>query len=198
MTPFEEAFEMVMGEEGVYSFNPFDPGGETYCGIARNKHPKWSGWEYLDMQKTLDNFKVRYRPELKSDVMEFYKDKFWDRISGDELNKYDNYTPLYLFDSAVNIGVGRASRFFQRVLNLLNSKQVNKSIQKLYEDMPVDGLIGKRTINAFRNCIKQKRYEYLWKTYVIIWGNHYIDIMESDPKKEIFVGWISRLKIEPA
>ena len=62
MTPFEEAFELVMGEEGVYSFNLYDPGGETYCGIARNKHPAWSGWEYLDKQKSLDNFKVRYMP----------------------------------------------------------------------------------------------------------------------------------------
>ena len=99
MTPFEEAFDMVMGEEGVYSFNPFDPGGETYCGISREHHPFWSGWAYLDQQKTLWNFKVRYMPKLKSDVMAFYKEEFWDRLKCEEISNEDVFTSSYLFDS---------------------------------------------------------------------------------------------------
>lgn len=105
MSVFEDAFKVVVGEEGGLSTDPADPGnwtggacGRGACrgtkfGIAASAHPT------LDIPAvTLDEARAIYRRD------------YWDRAAGDALP-----APLALlvFDAAVNNGVGRAIRWLQ-------------------------------------------------------------------------------------
>ncbi len=39
---FDELFDGVIKHEGYYANVTGDNGGETYMGVARNLHPKWT------------------------------------------------------------------------------------------------------------------------------------------------------------
>ncbi len=45
---FVNAFAATMQHEQGYANNTKDTGGETFMGIARNKHPQWAGWPIVD------------------------------------------------------------------------------------------------------------------------------------------------------
>src|SRR4030042_2435969 len=88
MADFEKAFEIVIGLEGGYSDNPADPGGETKYGISKRAFPD------LDIKnRTLEQAK------------EIYLVEYWAKSCCDDLVSPLN---IYLFDAAVNIGVGTA------------------------------------------------------------------------------------------
>ena len=48
---FDNAFAHTQTNEGGYANNKADLGGETYAGISRKYHPKWSGWAIVDELK---------------------------------------------------------------------------------------------------------------------------------------------------
>ena len=98
MTPFEQAFVMVVNTEGGYTDNKSDPGGRTKFGISQRSYPA------LDIAAlTLD------------DARGLYRTGYWDRIRGDEMPP-----PLAFltFDAAVNNGVGRSVRWLQTALGV--------------------------------------------------------------------------------
>ena len=99
MTPFEQAFVMVVNTEGGYTDNKSDPGGRTKFGISQRSYPA------LDIAAlTLDDAKAIYERD------------FWSRIRGDEMPP-----PLAFltFDAAVNNGVGRSVRWLQTALGVV-------------------------------------------------------------------------------
>lgn len=121
MNKFDKAFEIVVGEEGGYGNDPHDPGGETKYGISKRSYPN------VDIK----NLSLQ---EAKN----IYKRDYWDKVSGDSLP-----WPmcLYLFDSAVNQGVGRAIKWMQGAVGTLP-----------------DGVIGPKTLAAinhagFEGCV---------------------------------------------
>lgn len=95
-----------------------------------------------------------------------------------------------LFDTAVNLGVGRAAEFMQKSLNVLNRNG------KTYNDIPVDRVIGKMTIAALHVCLKTRGAALLYKVLNILQGAYYLEIMQKDPNQEAFAGgWLARVKI---
>lgn len=93
MTRFGECVEIVLKQEGVYSNDSRDPGGETRYGISKRAYPDL-GIATL----TLEQARVIY-----------YRD-YWQRIKGDSLPPA---LALLVFDMAVNAGVSAASRLLQ-------------------------------------------------------------------------------------
>ena len=66
MSNFDRAFRFLIGEEGGYSADPHDPGGETKFGISKRAYPQ------LDIKSlTLDQAKAIYRRD------------YWDRLQLD-------------------------------------------------------------------------------------------------------------------
>ena len=120
MAEFEPAFEIMIRNEGGYRLHDVtgDRGGQTFAGIARNYHPEWPGWRFID-DKDTDN------PQITTQVRSFYKQKFWDKVKGDSIN--DQKVAETLFDFAVNAGHKTASKLAQIVV----------------ESSP-DGIIGKK------------------------------------------------------
>jgi len=106
MTVFDQAFRVVVGEEGGYSANPADPGNWTggACGRGACNGTRYgvSAAAYPDLTiaaLTLDAARAIYRRD------------YWDPVQGDSLP-----APLALlvFDAAVNNGVARAVRWLQQ------------------------------------------------------------------------------------
>lgn len=69
---FDDAFKLVVGEEGNYSNDPRDAGGETKYGISKRAYP------HLDIANlTLDQAKEIYWTDYWSPLMRFrLADKF--------------------------------------------------------------------------------------------------------------------------
>ena len=148
MANFDEAFDITMGHEGGYVNDPNDAGGETYRGISRRYHPTWSGWNVIDDTKPhIDH------NELDPYVREFYEAHYWDRLRLDEFD--DQEIAEEMFDTAVNMGVGRAGRFLQESLNYLNRNE------SLFYDLVVDGKIGPATLAALNEITSHGDEEIL-------------------------------------
>jgi len=184
MNSFEKAFINTMGHEGKYSFDPIDPGGETYMGISRVYWPDWLGWRYIDAGETSRG--------LEESVKQFYKQNFWNRFHGDALADISENIAIEVFDTAVNLGVHRAVEFLQDSLNILN---VNQGI---YPDMIVDGLLGSRTLEHLKRFLEwrpipfKQKEDLLLKVMNHFQGCYYIKKMKQHPGKEKYRGWFLR------
>ena len=120
MAKFIDAYKKVLNNEGIYSNDPDDAGGETYKGISRKANPNWDGWISIDAIKKAHptTFKgiLKKTPELEKKVQDLYKDKYWDCFElGDVPSQL---VAEQMFDTAVNQGQTAAIRFAQRVLDL--------------------------------------------------------------------------------
>jgi lysozyme family protein len=99
---FNRAIERVLANEGGYSNDQFDAGGETKFGICKRSYPK------LDIKNlTIDDAKFIY-----------YRD-FW------EPHLYSEFTSTELaekvFDLAVNVGSSKAHLLLQRALRAVGN-----------------------------------------------------------------------------
>lgn len=95
---FDRAFDRLIGNEGGYSFNAADPGGETMWGIT-SRVARASG--YTGDMKAL----------ARDAAAAIYKARYWDAIRADELPPLLRFE---VFDAAVNSGVQQAVRWLQR------------------------------------------------------------------------------------
>ena len=86
MKTFDELFDGVIKHEGYYANVEGDRGGETYMGVARNLHPDWEGWQYIDAYKeTYGEIPWNKHidiPELNCMVKEFWN-LFMEGVSED-------------------------------------------------------------------------------------------------------------------
>lgn len=165
MADFQPAFEkMILNEGGYKNHNVAgDRGGQTYAGIARTRHPNWSGWQLID-KNDLEN------EALTGKVFEFYKSEFWDRVKGDQITQ--QRVASSLFDFAVNAGVGTAAKLAQIVIS-----------------STPDGIIGSKSI-AKLNTVDE---ELFVAKYSLAKVARYAQIVMRDRSQGKFLlGWINR------
>lgn len=192
MSYFNDAYKLTMGHEGRYTYDPNDAGGETYKGISRKYNPTWPGWEIIDWYK--NNELVDFPAALEKDkelqriVPLFFKAKYFDPYNGDAL---PSLLALEMFDTSVNMGVGRAVTFLQTALNLLNRDG------RMYRDMVVDGDYGPTTERCYNAYMEQDGdEEILLKMLNVQQGMHYINYMKKSPVQEKYArGWFKRVTI---
>lgn len=130
MANFLQALNITLAHEGGYANDSADKGGETYQGIARNYHPEWLGWGFLD--NLVSKAWNQTWAELNSFVADFYYREYWLKNNLDKIES--NEVANVVFDWVVNSG--GAKKEIQRVLN-------NKGYA-----VAIDGVIGNQTINA--------------------------------------------------
>ena len=119
LSNFPEALAFVLQSEGGFVNHKFDPGGMTNLGVTRNV---WKEW----VKRDVDEAEMRsLTPEL---VTPLYKARYWDACKCDDLPRGVDYA---VFDSAVNMGSGRAAKLLQAALGVT-----------------ADGAIGRATIAA--------------------------------------------------
>lgn len=185
MANFMKAYNLTREYEGGYSNHPNDNGGETYKGIARKAQPKWKGWKTVDQLKKKNNFpnNLDKDAELQELVHELYKKEYWDSMKLDDVN--DQLIANEMFDTGVNMGIGRAGIFLQRVLNVANKGQ------SLYPNLKVDGQVGKITVGALNSHPEPRN---ILAGINALKGAQYITICENNPSQEVFFnGWMKRV-----
>ena len=190
MADFLVAYTKLGPKEGGYVNNPSDTGKETWKGISRVHHPRWSGWILIDEAKNNPHFPdvLDNLPALEDAVKSLYREEYWNRIRGDDIPQQDIADEL--FEAGVNCHPSNAVRFVQTAVNVLNRNQ------KLYLDIDVDGTMGRNTLGAIQDCIKSRSVRLLLKIMNQAQGNYYMDLLIRKPDQEVFaVSWFSRVEL---
>lgn len=100
------AMTALLKHEGGFVNHPADPGGMTNLGVTQRVWEEWVG-------HPVDEKEMRSLTPEK--VAPMYKQKYWDKIRGDDL---PSGVDMAVFDCCVNSGPGRAAKMLQRVLGL--------------------------------------------------------------------------------
>ena len=126
---FEHAFRVVVGDEGAYSNDKNDPGGETRFGIDQASWAETQQRLPTDVRAAMP---AHVRDLTFSQAEEVYLYAFWLHF---QCNGFPPPLAFALFDAAVNPGPGWAPRALQSALNVT-----------------VDGDIGPETLAAARRA----------------------------------------------
>jgi lysozyme family protein len=121
---FDTALAHVLKSEGLWSDNPKDPGGATMKGITFAV--------FKEFKHNPNLTKDDLRNVSDQDVHDLYKQLYWDKVHGDDLPSGVDYA---VFDAAVNMGVGRASKLLQEAVGVT-----------------ADGVIGQGTLQAVQKA----------------------------------------------
>ena len=98
---FNKFLSIVLGREGGYSNSKVDRGGETYKGITHTTYDEYRKSKGLSTQNVT---------KMTDDEMqEIYYEKFYKASGADSIS--DKKLALYVFDTAVNMGVKVAKDF---------------------------------------------------------------------------------------
>ena len=188
MADFNSAYTKTARAEGGYANNPVDRGGETWNGISRKYHPKWVGWSTVDAAKKQANFPKNLigNTQLAADEKLFYQTTFWDAMRLSQCP--DQAVAEELYDTAVNMGVGKAVSFLQRSLNTFN-----RSSELFKPDLKPDGGYGNLThgaLLAFYAKTPKSRHNILYKALNCLQGAEYIRLADGDSTQRAFTqGW---------
>lgn len=175
MANFELIKPQIIPMEGVYVFDPDDPGGETKYGISKRSYPN------IDIKNlSLDDAAV------------IYKRDFWDVMNLDKVNV--DIIAQIIFWFGVNAGVVTSSKLTQKVVNLLG-------ICKFF--LKEDGIIGDKTIDELNfEHLDNHKYELSFEqNYFILRDSlkleqvqYYANIVNRNPSQGKFLlGWINRV-----
>ena len=123
MSDFARALPTILAAEGGYSDHPDDKGGKTNFGVTERVYHAWLAMKFQKPKPVKE-----ITPE---EVAAIYSKSYWQAMKCDELPWP---VSLVAFDSAVNHGVGRASKMLQDAAGVL-----------------ADGKIGPKTLAAVRD-----------------------------------------------
>jgi lysozyme family protein len=183
---FRAALEHTLKEfEGGYANNPNDHGGETFRGISRVAWPNWPGWRLIDRAKAEGftwaaeiNSRFAGHTLMEEMVADLYHQNFWCPLAGLAGRGLDRLQ-VKLFDTGVNVGLGRAVKFLQRII-----RDVKPELGLL-----VDGVLGPRTRAALDGMDEGALLTSLCREQ----EEHYRGIVKRDPSQAQFLdGWLRR------
>lgn len=164
----------IIEREGGYSNDRSDSGGETMFGISKRVARAYG-------------FRGKMRNLTRDYALMIYSKLYWDKLKLDYIESLSPIIAKELADTGVNMGVGRAGRFLQRSLNVLNDKQ------KYWNDLVVDGQVGQKTLKALKAYFIQRGKEgesVLYHMLNSLQGAYYVTLAERREKDEKFVyGW---------
>lgn len=172
MADFNIFFPILLQNEGYYSKDPDDTGGETWEGISRNNYPNWSGWVIVDSYKGHSDFPhvLRADENLANLVKAFYKPNFWDSIQGD--NIVNQSIANFIADWGVNAGDSVPIRHTQELL-----------------EISVDGKVGPNTIEAINSATGPVFFTALQ----VARKQFYLELVAVKPTNKKFLSnWLER------
>ena len=112
---------------------------------------------------------------MQTEVATIYRSAYWDSVRADD---FPAPLDLVLFDSAVQHGVGTASKWLQHVVGT-----------------NADGKIGPRTIANFEDLIGGVSLRSIIYDYIAMREDFYNAIIERHPDQAVFAkGWNNRLQ----
>ena len=179
LSRFDECFKKVLNVEGGYSDHPSDKGGKTNYGITEgtlNAAYKAGLVKHNDIKQI-----------TAEEAKTIYKVNYWDKCKCDDLPKP---LDLYVFDTAVNCGVGTSAKFLQEVIN----KVVGANI------LAVDGIVGAMTIGAVEGWLSRYKADctfpvlFLCNLFMDRRLQYYSNIVAKNGSQIVFLrGWLNRV-----
>lgn len=166
MADFLPAYERMLLNEGGYKLHNVagDRGGVTYAGIARNKNPQWSGWDFID----------RGEEPPATVVRAFYREGWWLPLGGDQIN--DQKVAEALFDFGVNSSAyGRPA--------------VAAKLAQIVVGATPDGKIGSKTLAAI-NAFDPARF--LDRFALAVLARYHAIGMKDKTQRKFWPGWFAR------
>lgn len=158
---FHHAFEHVIKSEGGYVNDPHDHGGETNLGVTKKA---WA--DYIGRQVQDGEMKALTRETVEP----FYKRNYWDKCHCDDLPGGLDYA---VFDFAVNAGPGRAAKFLQRAVGVVD-----------------DGAIGPSTLAA----VAKADPKHALDQFSAAKESFYNGLVSRDASQQRFIkGWMARV-----
>jgi lysozyme family protein len=117
-TDLARALAFTLSWEGGYVNDPVDPGGATNKGVIQRTYDTYSKRKGLQLRPVLSI--------SDEEVQDIYKSMYWDAIDGDQ-----KPWPLnaVLFDTAVNMGPGRARAFEAQAHEHLDQDPTNDPLE---------------------------------------------------------------------
>ncbi|HUC16979.1 MAG TPA: glycosyl hydrolase 108 family protein [Acetobacteraceae bacterium] len=107
-TPFETAFNWVVGVEGDYTNDPGDPGNWTGGAVGSGQ---CNGTKYGISAASYPTLDIANLTEAEAEAI--YQRDYWTPIQGDSLPQA---LALVIFDAAVNSGVSQSVQWLQVVI----------------------------------------------------------------------------------
>ena len=160
---FQAALPFVLRWEGGYVHHPDDPGGATNQGVTQRVYDAWRAGEGLGKRSV--------RLVEDDEVRAIYETGYWLPPRCDALR---SSLDLVQFDTAVNMGVGRAVRFLQASVGC-----------------PVDGQFGSVTQGAAAECDLASTIT----AYCNAREEYYRTLVQKRPNLGVFLkGWLNRLE----
>lgn len=172
----------IIKAEGGFVDHKNDLGGPTKFGIT-------------EVVARANGYYGAMRDLPEAFARQVYKNEYWFVPGFDKIAVLSPAVSAELADTGVNCGVNFARPLIQDALNLLNRQEVD------YEDIKVDGSIGRQTLNALAKFLAGRGKEgegVLLKTLNIMQGARYIEITRVRPRNEdFFYGWVkNRVELE--
>ena len=159
---FSNALLFVLRWEGGYVNHPADPGGATNKGVTQKVYSDW-------LQRT-GRADASVRDLSDEDMAAIYEEGYWKPAHCEELSQSLDQVH---FDTAVNMGTGRAVRFLQEAVGAA-----------------VDGGFGDGT----RKCVARADPPQALTRYLDIREKFYKTLVENKPNLGLFLkGWLNRL-----
>jgi lysozyme family protein len=159
---FESSLPFVLRWEGGFVDNPADPGGRTNKGVTQKVYDRWR------QQQGLPQRDVKLLEDAEMNAI--YRAGYWIPPRCDLL---ESTLDLVQFDTAVNMGVGRAIRFLQTAVGC-----------------GVDGDFGPGTQRAVASCDQGSTIA----AYCDLREAYYRRLVEKNPRLGVFLkGWMNRL-----
>lgn len=160
---FSRSLSFVLRWEGGYVNHPDDRGGATNRGVTQAVYDTWrrsQGQSPQDVRLLAD-----------AEMQAIYEANYWRAARCDVLAEG---LDLAHFDTAVNMGVGRAVRFLQATVGCT-----------------VDGGFGDGTLKAVQGCADVGK---ALVNYCDRRGRFYTDLVAAKPSQTVFLkGWNNRL-----
>lgn len=177
----EKAIDLIIQIEGGnlpnggYTNDPTDNGNETKYGVTKAvwRENGYTG-SIIDAPLSL--------------ARTIYRKRYIEEPRFDKIMALSARVGMELIDTGVNMGPAVAAIFFQRWMNALNLPNSG------YEDLFVDGRIGKLSLEAFERFLKKRGSEgaeVLLRALNGVQANRYLEISEKNKSQRRFVyGWI--------
>lgn len=168
---FNYALKFLLQDEGGYSNDPDDPGGETNFGITQKE---------LDKVHVQLGISESVKDLTHDEAAIYYKACWWDEY---KYNSIDNIIiATKIFDLAVNMGAESAHKIAQEALTYTG-----------YPTLKIDGILGVKTISAINEACFHGRMGDLLHEIRDAAKWHYEHLVEENPKLNKFLkGWMNR------
>lgn len=175
----DEAIQIEVGgasDPGGYTNDPADPGGETRWGVTRATllDSPWASYAddmpHLPRQIAVNLFTAKY--VVKPGFLAVGQRSL--ELCGE------------LVEAGINLGPDRPSRWFQRILNVMNVRE------GLYPDIAVDGAIGNNTLTVGLDGYLRTRDPHVITMQLNhLQGAEYQRLAEASERFERFIyGWV--------